>query len=163
MWTEFYKIATKVRLVLVRTTIRMKNVAAPKFRRPIDVSSPLFEKAGVEQSVAVCFRNVAALYPERLAIRGLHQQYSFDRLNRTANRVAHAVLKAEKKPEGQVGVLAIQETGIVAILGVLKAGKTYVPLDPSFPPAKLSPILDECEIDTIVTENKYLPLAQTLS
>ena len=117
----------------------------------------------IEQSVQVCFARVVSLYPDRLAIKGATRQYTYDALNREANRVADAILDQRPGRQEQIGILADQEQALVAALGILKSGKTYVPLDPSYPQAKLAQILQECEIETIVTDSSHLPYVRTLS
>ena len=117
----------------------------------------------IEQSVQVCFARVVSLYPDRLAIKGATRQYTYDALNREANRVADAILDQRPERQEQIGILADQEQALVAALGILKSGKTYVPLDPSYPQAKLAQILEECEIETIITDSSHLPYVRTLS
>ena len=41
---------------------------------------------------------------------------------------------------------------IAAMLGVLKAGKTYVPVDPLYPPERISYILDDCQAVALLTD-----------
>ncbi|CAA9299517.1 MAG: Polyketide synthase modules and related proteins, partial [uncultured Chloroflexia bacterium] len=52
---------------------------------------------------------------------------------------------------------------IAAILGVLKAGKVYVPLDPSFPYARNAYILEDSQVSLIITNNENRFLAESLS
>ena len=52
---------------------------------------------------------------------------------------------------------------IAAMLGVLKAGKIYLPLDPSYPPARLTALLDDAGAGLIVTDSNDLALAEELA
>ncbi len=94
-----------------------------------------FKTAEVEQSISDRFEQQVAKYPDRVAVQdGTPVLSPTEALNKAANRVARAILaKAGMGPE-PVGLLF--ENGvqaIAAILGVLKAGKFYIPLDPVFP------------------------------
>ena len=51
---------------------------------------------------------------------------------------------------------------IAALLGALKAGKTYVPLDPSYPRERLAYMLQDAQASVIVTNTRNLAVAQTL-
>ena len=51
---------------------------------------------------------------------------------------------------------------IAALLGPLKAGKTYVPLDPSYPQERLAYMLQDAQASVIVTNTRNLAVAQTL-
>ena len=51
---------------------------------------------------------------------------------------------------------------VAAIFGVLKAGYTYVPLDPSFPQARLETIVADAQVQAVLAESAYLPLARML-
>jgi non-ribosomal peptide synthetase component F len=51
---------------------------------------------------------------------------------------------------------------IAALLGVLKAGKTYVPLDPSYPDNRLAYVLQDAQVSVVVTNTKNVATAHTL-
>ena len=67
--------------------------------------------------------------------------------------------------EGQEPIALLLEDNapmIVAILGVLKTGKIYVPLDPSFPHARNTSVLEDTQAELIVTNSRNLSLANEL-
>jgi amino acid adenylation domain-containing protein len=123
--------------------------------------SRVFENADIGQSITTCFAKVVARHPERLAIKGASREYTYAELNSRANAIAHAILK--EGGSGKIGILAGQEAGIAAVLGTLKAGKTYVPLEPSYPTDRLAQILKDCEIETIIAAETYVTLAKNVS
>ncbi len=64
----------------------------------------------------------------RLAARGARYQFTYRQLNAAANRIARAILDRRSTGEGPVGVLLDNDAlAVAAILGILKAGKGYVP------------------------------------
>ena len=64
-----------------------------------------FKKADTKKSILHCFERVVDRYPDRLAIKSRYQQLTYGELNRSANWIAHRILKHLE--EGQKGV-AIQ-------------------------------------------------------
>ena len=52
---------------------------------------------------------------------------------------------------------------LIAVLAVLKAGKTYVPLDPGYPPARLAELLEDAQAGLILTNGRHLPVAEQLA
>ncbi|MBC7945339.1 MAG: non-ribosomal peptide synthetase [Burkholderiales bacterium] len=92
-----------------------------------------FGKSEIEQSIARRFERQAERYADHLAIKTPHLHIRYRDLNRVANRIAHALLA---RGQGSAPIAVLLEHGapvIAAIIGALKAGKTYVPLDASFP------------------------------
>ena len=93
-----------------------------------------FHKAEIEQSIPDRFECQAKLHSERIAISDCGRGFSYTRLNEESNQIAHLILAARGDGEEPVALLLGQGAApIIAILGILKAGKIYVALDPSLP------------------------------
>ena len=122
-----------------------------------------FKKEDVEGSIPRRFEQQVAKSPHRLAVKAKGHQLTYDELNRAANHVAHAVLA--QRGEGEEPVALLLEQGIsltVGLLGILKAGKFYVPLDASFPHARSGDMLEDSQAGLIVN-NKNLSLVKELA
>src|SRR5205823_13197257 len=79
------------------------------------------------------------------------------------NRMAHAILERRGEDEEPVALLLDQGAPVIAaIMGVLKAGKSYVPLDPQFPRARLAYMLEDSQAGLIVTSSRHLAAAGEL-
>jgi amino acid adenylation domain-containing protein len=120
-----------------------------------------FAKAEIEQALPDRFEQQVRKYPDRLAVQGKRGALTYDALNRAANRVARSLLARRAGGQEPVGLLL--EHGaptIVAILGVLKAGQMYLPLDASYPPARITYMLEDSQTNLIVTDAKHLSLAK---
>lgn len=88
------------------------------------------------------FAALAHARPDRVALRHRDRHYSYAELNRAANRVAYALLDRDLRVEEPVAVIA--ERGFdwaAAIIGVLKAGGVYLPVEPDAPPARTERML----------------------
>ena len=91
--------------------------------------------------------------PDAIAVICGDEVLSYQELNERANRVARALQKLGVGADLPVGLCVERSVvGIVALLGILKAGGGYVPLDPSFPDHRLQVMLDETQISIVVTQ-----------
>jgi amino acid adenylation domain-containing protein len=118
----------------------------------------------VEQSVPARFEMVAALCPTASAVRCEGRAISYDTLNRSANRIARAVTAVSGEACGRIALLfRHRPPALAAMLGVLKAGKTYLPLDPSYPEARTAFILEDCRPDLILVHRDTASQAEVLA
>src|ERR1041384_723362 len=124
-----------------------------------------FPKEEIELSISERFERQAAKFPPRVAVKSADGELTYDDLNRAANRLARAILARRGPDEEPVALLFEQgPAAIVAIMGALKAGKIYVPLDPlHFPPAKLAAMLEDSGAALVVTDGKNLALGERLA
>ncbi|MEI7109507.1 condensation domain-containing protein, partial [Pectobacterium versatile] len=77
------------------------------------------------------FEQQVALTPDATAIVFEEQHITYDELNRRANRLAHHLLSLGVKPDDRVALcLERSPDMVVGLLGILKSGAAYVPLDP---------------------------------
>jgi amino acid adenylation domain-containing protein len=122
-----------------------------------------FPKDEIEQSITERFEKIVRQFPDRTAVETRRHRLTYRDLNRAANRTAHAVLSTCGDKNRSIAVLMEHDAPVIgAIMGALKAGKFYVPLDPSLPYARSKFILDDAEAESIITNTKHLSLAKTL-
>jgi amino acid adenylation domain-containing protein len=96
----------------------------------------------------------ASRQPNALAVVYEEKQISYGELNRRANRLAHYLRAHGVGRETRVGVLMERSANwIVALLGILKAGGVYVPLDGSYPAGRLRFMVEDAEIRLLLTES----------
>src|SRR5262245_36950204 len=102
-----------------------------------------FPKEDVESSIAARFEKIAAMYPNRTAVKTINDALTYDELNRLANRMAHTILRCSAASSAPVALLFCQNCLMIAAsLAVLKIGRVFVPIDYSMPREKLRQILD---------------------
>jgi len=120
-----------------------------------------FEKKEIEQSIPDRFEKMVRKFPDRIAVKTSNHVLTYDALNRAANRVGRAIVNSCGQGEELIALLFEQDTpAITAILGALKAGKIYVPLDPSLPQERVTSILEETQAGLIVTNDRNFVLAR---
>ena len=129
-----------------------------------------FAREEIHQSITSRFEKVAARYPNRMAIKKNDIAFTFEALNQIANRIARAIRSNSDGKNDRVAVLVENDAmTIAAIIGVLKAGKIYVPLDASFSPAWSRFIVEDTQAKVVLsrrkhrfTANKWLNAGHTL-
>ncbi|WP_186098327.1 amino acid adenylation domain-containing protein [Burkholderia gladioli] len=85
------------------------------------------------------FEAHAAQTPDAVALEFEGRRLSYGELNAWANRVAHHLVGLGVKPDDRVAICVERGPGMIAgLLGVLKAGAGYVPLDPAYPAERLA-------------------------
>ncbi|WP_432015628.1 amino acid adenylation domain-containing protein [Streptomyces cucumeris] len=98
----------------------------------------------------------AARTPDAVAVTDPRTSLSYAELDRRANRLAH-LLHARGTAAGDlVGICADRGADlIVGIVGILKAGAAYVPLDPEHPPERTAFVLADAQLTTVVAHETY--------
>jgi amino acid adenylation domain-containing protein len=122
-----------------------------------------FPRVDVERTIPERFERQVSLHAERLAIKVGPQRWSYQTLNALANRIAWAILGTQQAHTTPVALLFEQgPQAIAGMLGALKAGHPYVPLDPTHPPARLAFIIEDSQPVLLLTSAQHAPLARTL-
>jgi amino acid adenylation domain-containing protein len=103
------------------------------------------------------FEAQAARTPTAVAVSCGAERLTYEELNRRANQVGHHLRRLGVGPEVPVGLCLERSLDLViAVLGVIKAGGAYLPLDPAYPAERLSFLLGECRPPVVVTQERFL-------
>lgn len=98
------------------------------------------------------FERHAALSPLRPALTSGDQTLTYAELNSRANQVAHLLLSLGVGVEDRVAVLLDRTPELIAVLlGILKAGAAYVPIDPAYPGERQSFIMADSRVKLVIT------------
>jgi amino acid adenylation domain-containing protein len=104
------------------------------------------------------FERQAAKQPEAVALRYGTASVTYRELDERANRLAALLVSEGACPGMHVGVLLNRSVElIVSMLGILKAGCAYVPLDPALPKSRLEQMAGSLSIPIVVTDSKHMP------
>src|SRR6185503_7633302 len=100
--------------------------------------------------------------PDAVALIDGDRHVTYRELDELANALAHDLVSAGVGLETRVGVHLPRRTEMpVAVLAVLKAGGSYVPLDPSYPQRRLRAILEESGTTVVITDERIEPFMPT--
>ncbi|WP_252088666.1 non-ribosomal peptide synthetase [Pseudomonas sp. MWU13-3659] len=120
--------------------------------------------AAAGASLVEAFTRVAARLPGRVAVEDGAQRLSYAELDRASDRLARRLRRAHQQRHGQplpadtlVGLCAARGIDLlVGMLGILKAGAAYVPLDPDYPHARLAAVRQDCGLAWVVAQGEAL-------
>ncbi|MFF4753603.1 non-ribosomal peptide synthetase [Streptomyces sp. NPDC002514] len=100
------------------------------------------------------FEARAREHPARTAVVDDARTLDYATLDRRANRLAHALVARSVRPGDAVGLHA-RRTGdlVVGILGILKAGAAYLPLDPGQPPGRLAAMVEDAGCPIVLSDH----------
>ncbi|WP_262488185.1 non-ribosomal peptide synthetase [Chitinophaga eiseniae] len=98
--------------------------------------------------------------PHHTALVFESRTLTYTALNAYANRLAHLLLQYHQQgADNMVGMLLDRSMEMLAgMLGILKSGAAYVPVDPEFPEARIAYLLQDSGIKVLLTQSRYLPL-----
>src|SRR5205085_6679315 len=110
-----------------------------------------------EQTVAQLFEAQAEQTPNAVAVVFEGQTLTYRELNQRANQLAHALRGLDAGPGTLLGVyLEHSLETMIALLGVLKAGAAYVPLDTQHPASRTAFMLSNAGISLLLTQESLL-------
>ena len=109
------------------------------------------------QFVHQLFEEQVELSPKAVALVFEDKEITYLELNRRANQLANYLLGLGVGPEVRVGISVERSIDmIVGLLGVLKAGGAYIPLDPTYPKTRLAFMLEDSNLPLLLTEQKIV-------
>ncbi len=99
------------------------------------------------------FENQAQQHPQRVALICEGDEMTFSMLNERANQVAHGLIAKGAEPDSMIALCANRSLDmVVAILGILKSGSAYLPLEPFTPKDRLIGILENSRVSMMLTQ-----------
>ena len=108
--------------------------------------------AGAGECLHTMVARQSAATPDALAVTDGRTDLTYRDLDRRANRLARALLARGAGPERIVGVALPRSADLaVAVLGILKTGAAYLPLDPHYPAERLAFMQADSDVTTTVT------------
>ena len=103
------------------------------------------------------FEAQAEKTPEAVAAVSESESLTYGELNARANQLAHHLLDMNVKAEELIGVMLEPSLQmLVAVLGVLKSGAAYVPLDPAYPRGRLSYMMEDSRARILLSQRHLL-------
>ena len=110
-----------------------------------------------DQCIHQLFEAQVERTPEAIAVIFEDQQLTYHELNVRANQLAHHLQRLGVGPEVMVGLCVERSPEmIIGLLGILKAGGVYVPLDPEYPQQRLSFLLQDTQMPVLLTQHRLL-------
>lgn len=97
--------------------------------------------------------------PDKVILADAGRSYDYRTLDHTVTQISRAVAAIQQEPGSPIGILMDRSADLVAvILGVMRAGSPYVPLDPDFPQERLQYIIEHSGLSVLIGDPKSLLL-----
>ncbi|WP_253910536.1 non-ribosomal peptide synthetase, partial [Pyxidicoccus fallax] len=170
--TDLYEDRTAARMVDHLRTLLEDAIAHPE-RRLSELSLLAEEErrrvlvewndTGARPSVAACVHELvaaqAARTPNTVAVIHEEARLSYSELERRANQLAHHLLARGVRLGDRVGLCVERSLELaVGVLGILKTGAAYLPLDPGYPAERLAFMLEDAAVPLVVTQDSVIPV-----
>jgi amino acid adenylation domain-containing protein len=122
-----------------------------------EVSYPLEQ----DECLHHLFEQQAERTPDAAAVVFGEQRLTYRELNLRANHLANHLRKLGVAPDDLVGVCVERSIEmVVGLLGILKSGAAYVPLDPAYPKERLDFILEDAQVRVLLTQERIREWAE---
>lgn len=109
-----------------------------------------------DQSLVELFEKEVDQNPDAIALVYVDQQLTYGELNKRSNHVGGYLHALGAGPEIRVGLCVERSLEMVSgMIGILKAGGVYVPLDAEYPPERIALMISDSGISMIVTQEKF--------
>ncbi len=93
--------------------------------------------------------------PNAVALWEGEKSLSFGELQQQSNEMAHRLWEMGIRHGNRVALCADRSLGLIAsLLGILKTGAAYVPVDPSYPPDRISFVLKDAEVSAVIAQEE---------
>ncbi len=118
-----------------------------------------------ELTIVDLFEEQVEKTPDNIAVVFEDQQLSYKELNQKANQLAHYLISLKTGADNGALIADNSLVGIcverslemvIGLLGILKSGSAYVPLDPDYPPSRLQFMLEDSEVPLLLTQSHLL-------
>jgi amino acid adenylation domain-containing protein len=123
-----------------------------------------------DKPIHVLFEEQVRRTPDHIALVGMghglddRPAITYHELNKQSNRLAHQIREKSGGPDTIVGIMVNPSIEmIIGILGILKAGSAYLPIEPIYPKERIRYILSDSNCSILVSGNKFMDAANELS
>lgn len=109
------------------------------------------------QTIKTVFEKQVTISPNKTAVRFYEKELTYFELNSAANKLANYLINKGIGPEQYVGICLNRSIEmIVSILGIIKTGAAYVPLDPLLPKERIHFMVRDTEMQFLITSSNFV-------
>jgi amino acid adenylation domain-containing protein len=168
----FYRIISSCREVLEKKLSDIDILPGKEKSQLLHQFNNTETKYPKDKTIHELFREQVERTPDHVALVGVHETHekrerndnmshmsymSYQKLNKLSNQLAHLLKEKGVKP-GTIAAIMVKRTirMVVGLLGILKAGGTYLPLDPEYPEARIKYIIEKSGTPVLVTQKNLI-------
>lgn len=135
--------------------IAMHSLVNEAQRKQLDEWNSTARDYPLEKGLHELFSEQAAKSGEKIAVYGEDESLSYAELEARSNQLARYLQQQGVNPGDYVGIsLERSARMVVGLLGILKTGAAYVPLDPDYPKDRLDYMIEHSGINLVLTESE---------
>lgn len=142
------------------TSVKLSNISLLSIREREEIISKFRGPTCFEsyaKSIQQLFEEQVEHVPSALAVSDNRRSLSYEGLNLRANNLALRLRTLGVKPEVPVGLYLERSTEmVISLLGIVKAGGVFIPLELSHPQERIMRILEDANIEIVITKSCYL-------
>ena len=159
---EGFQLIERLQSVLHQIADGAQNLKELQWLLPAERHKQLEQWQGAHEgplaaSVLELIANSVAKTPENIAIRYLDKTLSYQELDKRSNQIAHWLVEQGVNKGDHVALAMDRSLELpIFILGALKAGGVYVPIDPAYPADRIAYIVADSQAKILVTEQCVL-------
>lgn len=132
------------------------SMITEKDRRMIDSINDTRTDYPREKTIVSLFEEQASRYPDKTAVVFKEESITYSLLNQKSNQLARVLRESGAKVNEPVAILADKSIDmIIGILGILKSGASYLPLDPEYPEKRKSFIIGDSGCKILITQDRH--------
>ncbi len=111
-----------------------------------------------QEQVVKTANNIAVVFPSTGSGQSKDQQLTYNELNQKANQVAHHLLSIKRETDNyRIGICMERSMEmVIGLLGILKVGAAYIPLDPDYPQQRLQFMLEDSQVPVLLTQERII-------
>lgn len=101
------------------------------------------------------FENIASQNSQKTILFTEDGQFTYDELNKKANRIANSLIKRGVNVDDRIMFMMRRNSDLIAtVLGIVKAGASFIPIDPNYPQNRIKQILDDSDSKFVITSSE---------
>lgn len=161
-WLQLYQCALERAIANPALPVDALFSASPDDLQKLQLFNVTAHSYPKEARIEHLFARHVAHAPEAVALVHGDETITYRELDARSNAVAHALVSHGVKAGDLVGMACGRNPHMLAaMLGILKAGAAYVPLDPSFPQARLAYMADDSGMRCMVADRSLQPFTSS--
>ncbi|WP_276324146.1 non-ribosomal peptide synthetase [Paraburkholderia flava] len=130
-------------------TVHVGDIVLPQAKQSAQHSVTAYPFRAIAERVSA----QAALHPQREALHCEGTRTTYGELDASANRIGRRLARLGVRADERVGLCIERSAGMVAgLLGVLKAGAAFVPLDPAYPAERLTYMMEDAGVTRVLAD-----------
>ncbi|MFW0738269.1 amino acid adenylation domain-containing protein [Flavobacterium sp. T12S277] len=137
---------------------KLEHIAAQQKEALLQISKGDFLSYDHGKTILDLFKEQLQKKPEAIALAFKNKKLTYKELDEQSNRLANYLLANHTlKKNDFIGLMINNsENVLVCILGILKTGSAYVPIDPEYPKQRIQDIIQDSKLNVLLTQSEYL-------